>query len=259
MKRSCRNVIGIVPVKLSERLPGKHLLKIGGTTVLESIIGRIGAVMEVVVYSKISVPVPYLQDSSSNIMELVSDLSEKYGAFMLVGGDMPFFTVSDVKKMLDNFHGRAVVPRHHDGRIEPLFAIYNILSKKAPTFREEMNCDRRVNKVQRNIDSVPMGSGELTPDKPPKKDGGRWSKTFGIHEEGTVGEAGTSDALAWRGCQSGKLKPEDSLTGMIARMNPVYIDASEFSQYAFFNINTEADYREALEILKDMDETGEMK
>ena len=175
-------MIGIVPVKLSERLPGKHLLKLGGTTVLESIIGRIGAVMEVVVYSKISVPVPYLQDSSSNIMELVSDLSEKYGAFMLVGGDMPFFTVSDVKKMLDNFHGRAVVPRHHDGRIEPLFAIY-----------------------------------------------------------------------------SGKLKPEDSLTGMIARMNPVYIDASKFSQYAFFNINTEADYREALEILKDMDETGEMK
>ena len=30
---------------------------------------------------------------------------------------------------------------------------------------------------------------------------GRWSKTFGSHEEGTVGEAGSSGALAWRGCQ----------------------------------------------------------
>ena len=175
-------MIAIVPVKLSERLPGKHLLKIGGTTMLESITQTIGAVMDVVVYSKISVPVPYLQDSSSNIMELVSELSEKYGSFMLVGGDMPFFTVSDLKKMLDSFQGRAIVPRHHDGQIEPLFAIY-----------------------------------------------------------------------------SGKLKPEHSLMGMIARMNPVYIDTSEFSPYAFFNINTEKDYHEALEIMKNIVETGKMK
>ncbi len=43
-----------------------------------------------------------------------------------------------------------------------------------------------------------MGSGKSKSDKPSKKDGGRWSKTFGSHEEGTVGEAGTSYALVWR-------------------------------------------------------------
>ncbi|MCL5881634.1 MAG: hypothetical protein M1592_03510 [Candidatus Thermoplasmatota archaeon] len=175
-------VIAIVPVKLSQRLPGKHMLKIGGTSILESVVKRISTVMEVEVYSKIDISFPHLPDSSSNIMELVSGLSERYGTFMLVGGDMPFFTVSDVRKMLDGFHGRSIVPRHHDGKIEPLFAIY-----------------------------------------------------------------------------SGKLKPEHSLIVMIARMNPVYIDASKFSKYAFFNINTEVDYEQALEIMKKMVETGKMK
>ena len=182
LKRSCRIVIGIVPVKLSERLPGKHLLKIGEITILESVIRRIRTVMDVEVYSKISIPVPYLQDNSSNIMELVSELSGKYDAFFLAGGDMPFFTVSDVKTMLDRFHGRAIVPRHQDGQIEPLFAIY-----------------------------------------------------------------------------SGSLKPENNLVAMIARMNPVYIETSEFSRYAFFNINTESDYRNALEIARNIGESHKMK
>lgn len=40
---------------------------------------------------------------------------------------------------------------------------------------------------------IPMGNGELTPDKP-HKSCLRWSKTFGrMSDEGTVDEAGTSD------------------------------------------------------------------
>ena len=54
-----------------------------------------------------------------------------------------------------------------------------------------------------------MGSEKSKSDKPSKKDGGRWSKTFGSHEEGTVGEAETSDALAWRGCQNTSKTHED--------------------------------------------------
>jgi hypothetical protein len=27
----------------------------------------------------------------------------------------------------------------------------------------------------------------------------KWNKTFGYDDEGTIGEAGTPDALAWRG------------------------------------------------------------
>jgi len=47
---------------------------------------------------------------------------------------------------------------------------------------------------------VPMGSGELTPDKPIKK-GVRWSKTSRLYDGGTVDEAGTSNPSGMRGCQ----------------------------------------------------------
>ena len=63
-----------------------------------------------------------------------------------------------------------------------------------------MKRERNDNIDMINKESIPMGSGKSNPDKPSKKDGGRWSKTFGSQEEGTVGKAGTSDALAWRGC-----------------------------------------------------------
>jgi len=39
---------------------------------------------------------------------------------------------------------------------------------------------------------LPMGSGEVTPDKPIKM-GVRWSKTSGLYDGGTVDEAGTSN------------------------------------------------------------------
>jgi len=73
------------------------------------------------------------------------------------------------------------------------------MSKKAPTFMEEMNCEMFINLGGR-ADSIPTGSGELTPDKPYKKDM-RWNKTSGLHDGGTVDEAGTSDPLGRRGCQ----------------------------------------------------------
>jgi len=62
-----------------------------------------------------------------------------------------------------------------------------------------MNCGK-FNNFCTIATSVPTGSGELTPDKP-HKSGVRWNKTFGINDKGTVDEAGTSDALARRGCQ----------------------------------------------------------
>ena len=64
-----------------------------------------------------------------------------------------------------------------------------------------MNCKRKDNIDTINKEGIPMGSGKSKSDKPSKKDGGRWSKTFGSHEEGVVGEGRSSGALAWRGCQ----------------------------------------------------------
>jgi hypothetical protein len=45
-------------------------------------------------------------------------------------------------------------------------------------------------------EGVPAGSGEFKPDKPSEKDGGRWNKTFGYDDKGTIDEAGTSQASA---------------------------------------------------------------
>jgi hypothetical protein len=73
------------------------------------------------------------------------------------------------------------------------------MSKKAPTFREEMNCEKLINSGG-TADSAPTGSGELTPDKP-HKSGVRWSKTSGVYDGGTVDEAGTSNPSGMRGCQ----------------------------------------------------------
>jgi hypothetical protein len=50
-------------------------------------------------------------------------------------------------------------------------------------------------------ESAPTGSGELTPDKP-HKSGVRWSKNSGLHDGGTVDEAGTSNPSGMRGCQN---------------------------------------------------------
>jgi len=74
------------------------------------------------------------------------------------------------------------------------------MSKKASTFREEMNWEMFTN-LGGMEDSVPTGSGELSSDKPYKKDM-RWNKNSGLHDGGTVDEPGNSDPLWRRGCWS---------------------------------------------------------
>jgi len=66
------------------------------------------------------------------------------------------------------------------------------MSKKAPTFREEMNCQPKSLSIRMISKSVPTGSGESA-DKPIKK-GLRWNKTPGLKwdDGGTVDGAGTS-------------------------------------------------------------------
>jgi len=76
---------------------------------------------------------------------------------------------------------------------------YKDVSKKAPTFREEMNCEM-FNNPYNIMKSVPTDSRELTPDKLSKKSV-RWSKTSGLYDGGTVDEAGTSNPSGVRGCQ----------------------------------------------------------
>lgn len=120
-----RKITGIVPVKLSERLPGKHLLRFGGRTLLETVVDKLSMCCPVRVYSKIPLPIPYVKDASENIMHLLSLLSGEYGEFLLVAGDMPFFTENDIRLLISKSAGKTTVPRHANGQLEPLFAKYS--------------------------------------------------------------------------------------------------------------------------------------
>lgn len=114
----------IIPVKLSQRLPGKHLLPFGDSTVIEEVYRKTSGVFETLVYSKIELPVPYIKDDSENIMELVYRLRQEYQNFALIGGDMVFFTLDDLNLLKSSFSGSPVVPRGDDGSVEPMFSIY---------------------------------------------------------------------------------------------------------------------------------------
>ncbi|MGC8515447.1 MAG: molybdenum cofactor guanylyltransferase [Thermoplasmata archaeon] len=118
-------MIAYIPVKASERLPGKHMMKICGRSMLDIVREKLGKIGEVVILSKIDLPFPYEQDNSKNIMQLVHDLSLQNDSFMLVAGDMPFFTLEDMSILLSHFSGKSVMPVHKDGKMEPLFAIYS--------------------------------------------------------------------------------------------------------------------------------------
>lgn len=131
-------MIAVIPVKLSVRLPGKHFLKFGNETMIERIYRKVSSVTETVVYSKIDLPVPYMIDDSQDIMHLVIDLKAKYEGFVLIGGDMPFFTEDDVRKLLSSYNGTPVTPIDSDGNIEPLFSIYRGGLLKAKNMREAL-------------------------------------------------------------------------------------------------------------------------
>lgn len=131
-------MIAVIPVKLSERLPMKHLLPFNGTTIIEQVYHNVSEVFETIVYSKIELPVPYVKDDSDNIMELVYKLRREYGSFALIGGDMVFFTKRDLELLKSSFSGHCVVPRGPDGSIEPMFSIYSGIGEKTKNLREAL-------------------------------------------------------------------------------------------------------------------------
>ncbi|MEM3675740.1 MAG: hypothetical protein QXV22_01640 [Thermoplasmataceae archaeon] len=101
-------------------------MAICGKGLLSIVLEKVARVFDPVIYSKVDLPFDYIIDTSENIVQLVSRLSRIYSdGFALIGGDMPFFTVDDLNILLSSFKGITVVPRHMDGAMEPLFAIYH--------------------------------------------------------------------------------------------------------------------------------------
>ncbi len=164
-------MIAVIPVKLSVRLPGKHLMKIGDKTIIEQVYEKVSKVFETYIYSKIELPLPFVHDDSENIMELVYRLKKKYGTFALIGGDMLFFTEKDLETLRDSFQGGPVVPGDGIDDYEPMFSIYSGNPETTKNLREAL------------IDT-----------------------------------------------------------------STTYIPKSKFSKYAFFNINTDEDYRKAISL-----------
>ena len=137
-------MLAIIPVKLSERLPGKHLMRLGDLSIIELVYKKVSEVFETVVYSKIDLPVPYIKDESENIMELVYSLRLKYGTFALIGGDMVFFTKEDLRLLYSSFKNAPVTPRGEDGSIEPMFSIYSGEARRTKNLREALLTDKTV-------------------------------------------------------------------------------------------------------------------
>lgn len=117
-------MIAIIPVKLSERLPGKHLLNVDGKAIIEHVLEKVSGVFETYIYSKMDIPLPHIHDDSANIMDLVYRLRKKYGTFALIGGDMLFFTREDLLTLRNAYSGYPVVPSDGEGDYEPMFSIY---------------------------------------------------------------------------------------------------------------------------------------
>lgn len=168
-------MIAIIPVKLSVRLPGKHLMKIGEKTIIEHVYQKVSKVFETYIYSKIDLPLPFIHDKSENIMDLVFNLKKRYGTFAMIGGDMVFFNENDLKILKESYRGGPVVPGDGYEDYEPMFSIYSGEPKLTRNLREAL-------------------TGETT----------------------------------------------------------VYIPKSKFSKYAFYNINTSEDYRNAISIYDEL-------
>ena len=137
-------MIAIIPVKLSERLPGKHLMKIGGKAIIEHVYDKVSRVFETYIYSKVELPLPFIRDDSPNIMGLIYKLRKIYGSFALIGGDMLFFTVEDLNTLKAAYNGNPVVPSDGEGDYEPMFSIYAGAPEPTKNLREALVSENTV-------------------------------------------------------------------------------------------------------------------
>lgn len=137
-------MIAIIPVKLSERLPGKHMMKIGEKAIIEHVYEKVSQVFETYIYSKVELPIPFIRDDSANIMELVYTLRNKYGTFAMIGGDMVFFTEEDLIKLKKAYNGNPVVPSNGKGDYEPMFSIYAGTPVRTKNLREALITENTV-------------------------------------------------------------------------------------------------------------------
>ena len=114
----------IIPVKMSERLPFKHFLTLGGETLLNMAIRKAQKFGTVEIHSKMALPCEYIPDTGENIVDLLNKISSEGKPFLMIGPDMPFITQTDISSLLDWSKGATTVPVNDGGLLEPMFAFY---------------------------------------------------------------------------------------------------------------------------------------
>ncbi|BAB60435.1 molybdopterin-guanine dinucleotide biosynthesis protein A [Thermoplasma volcanium GSS1] len=119
----------VVFVKRSVRFPGKHSYMIGGKSLLEIIVSKLSNIGKVYVFTKdkdiICNGCSIEFDTTNGIItDSVLAAIDKFGTFFAVAGDMPLIKPELVSKMLSQYKGSPLFPRHMDGMLEPLFGIY---------------------------------------------------------------------------------------------------------------------------------------
>jgi len=129
----CEEMMAIVFVKRSQRLPGKHNLNICGKKMIQMVCEILldsKKFDEVIIYSKDILLKCDLCDIVNDytkgvlIDSLIAAIDE-YNNFLAVGGDMPFITSTLINLLLDEYVGKPAALISNEGIIEPLFAIYN--------------------------------------------------------------------------------------------------------------------------------------
>lgn len=123
----------VIFVKMSERLPGKHMLDICGKPMIKrinDILVESGQFEDVIVYSKYpSLEVRGIEivkdQSIDSILDSIIEAITEFREFLAVAGDIPLLDNQIILKVLNNYRGHPIAPVSYDGNIEPLFAIYN--------------------------------------------------------------------------------------------------------------------------------------
>ena len=128
-----KNMVAVIFSKRSERFPGKHMKKIGDSTVIDLVARKLsesGLFRRVVIFTRDpavrSEFAEVVADSAGGtLIDSIAAAIDLYGEIFAFAGDMPLLSINIIRRMLESYRGIPMCPSMQDGRLEPLHAVYN--------------------------------------------------------------------------------------------------------------------------------------
>lgn len=130
-------VIALIPIGNSRRLKGKHFLKLGDKRIIDHIVEKLylsNLFEKIVVYSVKEIEIKnaiilidYEEKGALNV--LIKTLNEFNSNVFLLAGDLPFFSIEHVKRMMVYPDQLSIIPKWSNGYLEPMHALYSISAK----------------------------------------------------------------------------------------------------------------------------------